>query len=217
MKKRDEQRAPKARQQRLVVEELPDELLVYDLDRHRAHCLNSLAAYVWKQCDGVRSVAQIARLLESETGRQFGEEAVWVTLDQLSRFRLLEERLPLPSGMAGVTRRELVRKYLPAALSLPLIISLAAPSAAQTATCGAIGTGCATNARCCSNLCVAGQCMCLGAAPGSACTSDANCCSPATCSTTTPRHCCLEKNQTCTQNNECCSGNCTGFGSLKCT
>ena len=31
---------PRARQDELVVEELPDETLVYDLKRHKARCLN---------------------------------------------------------------------------------------------------------------------------------------------------------------------------------
>src|SRR5207248_2525045 len=35
---------PSARQDRLVVQELSDEVLVYDLDRHRAHCLNRAAS-----------------------------------------------------------------------------------------------------------------------------------------------------------------------------
>ena len=32
---------PRARQDELVVEELPDETLVYDLKRHKARCLNA--------------------------------------------------------------------------------------------------------------------------------------------------------------------------------
>ena len=39
---------PRARQDELVVEELPDETLVYDLKRHKARCLNRTAALVWQ-------------------------------------------------------------------------------------------------------------------------------------------------------------------------
>ena len=38
---------PRARQDELVVEELQDETLVYDLERHKARCLNRTAALVW--------------------------------------------------------------------------------------------------------------------------------------------------------------------------
>ena len=35
-----------------VVERLADEVLVYDLSAHRAHCLSPAAARVWALCDG---------------------------------------------------------------------------------------------------------------------------------------------------------------------
>ena len=57
---------PRTRTEGLIVRELPDELLVYDLERHRAHCLNPTAALVFKHCNGRRSVAQIARILRRE-------------------------------------------------------------------------------------------------------------------------------------------------------
>ena len=37
---------PRARQDELVVEELPDETLVYDLKRHKALCLNRTSVLV---------------------------------------------------------------------------------------------------------------------------------------------------------------------------
>ena len=37
---------PRARQDELIVEELQDETLVYDLQRHKARCLNRTAALV---------------------------------------------------------------------------------------------------------------------------------------------------------------------------
>ena len=49
---------PRARQDELVVEELSDETLVYDLKRHKANCLNRTAALVWQDCDGQTSVSQ---------------------------------------------------------------------------------------------------------------------------------------------------------------
>ena len=60
---------PRARTDGLVINELTDEVLVYDLKRDKAHCLNAAAASVWKQCDGRTTVAEIARRL-SEPGAQ---------------------------------------------------------------------------------------------------------------------------------------------------
>src|SRR5207249_9060305 len=38
---------PKARSDRLVIQELMDEVVVLDLDRHRSHCLNRTAPLIW--------------------------------------------------------------------------------------------------------------------------------------------------------------------------
>jgi hypothetical protein len=169
-------RTPKARKNGLVVRQLADEVLVYDLATHQAHCLNQAAARVWEHCDGRKSVAEIARLLSSRSKAPFTEEVVWLALNQLERFSLLEERFELPQGAANISRRELGRKLgLASAASLPFILSIVAPLAATAATCGELGTSCATNARCCSGLCISGACACLG--KDSPCTSDAQCCS----------------------------------------
>ena len=51
---------PRRRKKGLAVQKLAKEVLVYDLERHRAHCLNEAAALVWRQCDGETSVSDIA-------------------------------------------------------------------------------------------------------------------------------------------------------------
>ena len=50
---------PVARKENLVIQEMPEEVLVYDMDTNKAHCLNRTAAFVWKSCDGKNSVAPI--------------------------------------------------------------------------------------------------------------------------------------------------------------
>ena len=52
-------------EERLVhhVERLAGETLVYDLRRHRAHCLNPAATLVWRCCDGRTTVASAAARL----------------------------------------------------------------------------------------------------------------------------------------------------------
>ena len=52
-----EQYLPAARTSGLVVRELAEETLVYDEERHRAHCLNRTAALVWRHCDGKTPVS----------------------------------------------------------------------------------------------------------------------------------------------------------------
>ncbi len=50
----------------ILVEELPDETLVYDLDRHRAHCLNPTAAFLLAQANGERDLEDLSRMAEAE-------------------------------------------------------------------------------------------------------------------------------------------------------
>ncbi|MFZ0206274.1 MAG: hypothetical protein WAL59_09190 [Roseiarcus sp.] len=50
---------PKAKTAHLIVREIDDETLVYDMGRHAATCLNEFDAKVWRRCDGTTSVADI--------------------------------------------------------------------------------------------------------------------------------------------------------------
>jgi Coenzyme PQQ synthesis protein D (PqqD) len=159
MRANPDQPLPLARKDELIVQELPDELLVYDLVRHKAHCLNKTSAFVWKHCDGKTTVAQTARLLEREFSQLVDDDVVWLALSQLRRFHLLDEA---GGGIftLKVTRRDLVRKYLPLALSLPLIMSIAAPTPAQSAsTCADVGEPCGDGVECCQGLTCDGSCF----------------------------------------------------------
>src|SRR2546428_4451494 len=100
---------PLARTDALVIKELQDEVLVYDLKRHKAHCLNPTAASVWKRCDGKLPVMDMAHLLEKELKLPVKDEIVWLALQQLDRFHLLQEQTTGPAARPGLSRRELMR------------------------------------------------------------------------------------------------------------
>ena len=124
---------PRARQDELVVEELPDETLVYDLKRHKARCLNRTAALVWRHCDGQTSVAEVAALLEEQLAIPADEAVVWMALDRLSRAHLLSDPVTLPADRTQYSRRQMLRTLRRAAgisLLLPVIESIVAPLAA---------------------------------------------------------------------------------------
>ncbi|HKG23128.1 MAG TPA: PqqD family peptide modification chaperone, partial [Blastocatellia bacterium] len=52
--------SPRARRDALVIRRLPEEVLIYDLQRHKAHCLNGSAAIIWNHCDGKTTMKQMA-------------------------------------------------------------------------------------------------------------------------------------------------------------
>src|ERR1700694_2420421 len=139
---------PRSRTDNLVIRELDDETLVYDTERDEAHCLNQTAALVWAQCDGKTTAAQAAHSLEGKLDASVDTDLVWLAVKQLERFHLGESSAKAPS----VSRRALVLKYAPAALALPVIMSISAPTPAQGSSCLPNGTPCPGNLPCCPGL-----------------------------------------------------------------
>jgi hypothetical protein len=159
---------PVARQTDLILRELPDEVLVYDLKTHKAHCLNRTAALIWENCDGQKSVTEMARLLERELKSPISEQVVMLGLEELAAYSLLQEETWEAPKKASLSRRQLIKKLgRAAAISLPLIISITAPTAVQAASgavdpCvanpGAEGCPCVFDGQCDSFNCNVGVC-----------------------------------------------------------
>lgn len=117
---------PLARTNGLVVQEVPNEVLVFDMETNEAHCLNETAAMVWKYCDGKTSVPQIAEILGENKGSAISDDLVWLAIDQLNEHKLLEKEVA--TKFAGQSRREVLRKIGVASMvALPIIASMAAP------------------------------------------------------------------------------------------
>ena len=141
---------PYARQEGLIVEELLDEVLVYDLEREKAHCLNRTAALVWNLCDGQTTVADMCVKLHDELDAPLDEQKVWLALSQLDAAHLLRERLPRPAWVGSVSRRDAMRRAgLAAVVVLPLVTSIVAPQTAEAASCAGRDQSCAS-LPCCS-------------------------------------------------------------------
>ncbi len=121
---------PKARQEGLLVQELDEEILVYDMERDEAHCLNRSAELVWRHCDGETTVTELAHLLEAELASPVAEDIVWLALEQLEQCHLLQEPVVQREETVDTTRRKLLKLGV-AATVLPLVTSLTAPTAAM--------------------------------------------------------------------------------------
>ena len=159
MKRQEETLIPEARREGILVQELSGEVLVYDRERNKAHCLNSTAALVWEYCDGKTSVTGIARAIEGRINKPVDEDLIWLGVEQLSKSNLLSERPALPIHKSGLTRRELMKRIgVAAAVALPVVTSIIAPTAAQAANCQPAGAGCTSSAQCCSGVCSGGTC-----------------------------------------------------------
>ena len=132
---------PVARREGLVIQEMSEEVLVYDLDTNKAHCLNQTAAFVWKSCNGKNSVAGILESLETQTGSKVSEDLIWLAIDQLNERNLLDEKIS--QKFAGQNRREVLKKIgLASVVALPIVASLTAPTAALAVACSGTVTNC---------------------------------------------------------------------------
>jgi Coenzyme PQQ synthesis protein D (PqqD) len=140
---------PKAKTERLIIKVIDDETLVYD--HGRASCLNEFAARVWRECDGEKSVAEIA----DELGED--ERTVWLALHRLNKSKLLVEEIALPPDMrTGKTRREIAGQ-LGLGAAVAAVSSIVMTTAAH-ASCIPTGSPCDIThpAACCSQVCQAG-------------------------------------------------------------
>lgn len=152
---------PVARKDGLVIQEMPDEVLVYDLNSNKAHCLNQTAAFVWRNCDGKNEVADIATEFAKHSGDQVNEDLVLLAIDQLSERELLEESFK--TNFNGLSRRDVIKRVgLGLVVALPLVASIAAPTSVLAAASCACPTGpgeCAGLVACPSTTtCTGGTC-----------------------------------------------------------
>jgi hypothetical protein len=145
---------PQARSEGLIVRDLDDEVLVYDLERHKAHCLNKTAALIWRHCDGRTGVPRIKQILENDEGPSVHEDIVWFGLRELERTHLLQHPITNRSNRARVSRREAMKSIgFAVAVGLPLVTSILAPLASEAATLLPNGSKCTASSQCASHCC----------------------------------------------------------------
>lgn len=160
---------PVARKEDLVIQELQDEILVFDIKTSKAHCLNTTASAVWKYCDGNNTISDISELFKIQTGANVPDNLIWLAIDQLNERELLEEKFE--SKFAGQNRREVLKKIgLVTVIALPIVASITAPTAALAVACSGVvstsvecsacppGTPCNINMDAMIGMCAAGAC-----------------------------------------------------------
>ena len=120
---------PLARTKDVVVQELKDEVLIYDLKTNQAFCLNDTAAKVFNAC-GSSGTATFAEL---KSRYKFSDDLIHLALETLQENNLLEADYTAP--FAGLSRREVIRRVgLASLIALPVISALIAPQAAHAAS-----------------------------------------------------------------------------------
>ena len=140
---------PRARTHRLVTRDLGDEILVYDLERHKAYCLNRVARQVFRHCDGETTIQDIAVRIGDALGMPVDEQSVRLGLLRLEKAHLLEHAVGLTSR---TSRREALRSLGRAAMVVtPLVTAISVPTSAQaqaTGVCPTLGQPCISTEDC---------------------------------------------------------------------
>lgn len=163
---------PPVRTHELITQHLDDEILIYDRIHHTTLCLNPTAALVFQYLDGTRTAADIAEQLRDETNTPITADVVMLAVNEFNRFHLLQAIDDKPSRQPAMkvrrttetaptlTRRQVIARLGigATAVTLPVIVSIVAPTAAQAATCRTSGTACTTSSQCCSGLCMGTTC-----------------------------------------------------------
>ena len=123
---------PKTRTSSLVTQTIGDETLIYDLNTHRAYCLNVTASAVWNACDGKKEVETFV----AESG--IPKELVHYSVSRLRENKLIDETVGNVPPSRQFSRRDAVALAAKFAVVLPVIGMLVAPQPihAQSACLG---------------------------------------------------------------------------------
>lgn len=194
---------PKARREKLTIRDLPDETLVFDHERDKAHCLNCTVALVWRHCDGQTSVAELTRILHETLAVPAEEAVVQLALEQLGSRNLLEQPVVPLAGPARQSRREVLKLLARAAVALPLVMTIPVLTAAaglSQGICSGVkdGTGCGPSfvGKCCGGQCITGGQVCCN---GKVCAAGQVCCN----------------GNCCARGEVCCNGRCVNPASFQ--
>ena len=166
---------PLAKTSDILVQQLENELLVYDLKTNKAFCLNETSAMIYQLCDGAKTTADISNLMSRKLKTPVPKDFISLALDSFKKEDLLEESERIEIDFNGLTRRQVIKQVgLASLIALPIVSSVVAPSAVLAFSCvtsgnpapGAIITCTSSGIGACNSSCNlnnSGQCCSMQA------------------------------------------------------
>jgi hypothetical protein len=178
---------PMSRKSDIVIQEIDNEILIYDLITNNAFCLNETSAIIWRLCDGTKTVSEISRAAAQKLNAVVSEDLVGLALEQFKKDQLICDEFK--SVFEGMTRREMVRKVgFASMVALPVVASIIAPISTNAQSCIPFDSSCTlstTGGGCCPmSFCATTPtgdiCTCMCVNPGgcltqTGCPSTNNC------------------------------------------
>jgi hypothetical protein len=191
---KNQTKLPSLRTENFIVNELPNELLIYDLGKNRAFCLNETARAIMNECGGETSIDEAIVNLKCKLKAKVTEEMIWMVVEQFQKFDLLKDGYQVPIQTTKVSRRKILQSVAALGIAFPVITSLVAPTPvnAQSGACAMISGPCSFQPNGFDNCCPGGVCnfdivlgnTCVGCTSGGVCGLNGNgpfCCAGQTC------------------------------------
>jgi hypothetical protein len=119
---------PVARTERLLVEAVGDETVIFDLESRSSHALKPLAAAVFNYADGSHTVAEISELVSYRLATPVTEEEVVEVVAQLAELDLLDAP-ELDVDGSGLSRRDALKTFAAVGAGAALISTVTAGTA----------------------------------------------------------------------------------------
>jgi hypothetical protein len=123
---------PAARTERLLVETVGDEAVIFDLETRSSHALKPLAAAVFNYADGSNTVAEVAELVSYRLATPVSEADVVEVVSQLAELELLDAP-ELDVDGSGVSRRDALKTFAAVGAGAALISTVTAGTALASA------------------------------------------------------------------------------------
>jgi hypothetical protein len=131
---------PLARKSDIFLENLPEEVVLYDKTNNKVHCLSKTAAVIWESCDGSRTVDDLAHFIEAKLGAPADRNLVLLALEELEKADLMEAGSGIVSDAEFTSRREAIGKMVLAGSAL--VATIVAPSPVAHGSVAPCAVGC---------------------------------------------------------------------------
>ncbi len=122
---------PFLRTENLVVKELPNEVLIYDLENNKAFCLNETARFIMDECNGTSSIDEALESLNRKMKSKIDEDMIWMVIDQFKKSNFLQRDYVIPVQTSRLSRRKILQTAAALGIALPIVTSLIAPISAH--------------------------------------------------------------------------------------
>ena len=114
------------------MQQIDQELLVYNISTNKAMSLNQTAGFIWEKSDGKTSISEIQKSFNEHFSINVEEDFIKLTLGDLNKAGLLENTDNFLNEK--LNRRKILLKCGTSMVMLPIILTIVAPTPSHAAS-----------------------------------------------------------------------------------